>query len=172
MIVSSSLISVLVFCFQVAGYSRKVQAKRRSPYTQEEAHWLADEGSGCPLDDPDCFDRQMSSGDNRLDYPPVAVVERDMSIDWLQLKPVILYGNASTDDHGIVSYLWAKLQGGAVTMQGIHTPFLHISDLERDAYIFSLTVTDTNDQQSSDVARVFVRGGKFLHQSRLLIAKR
>ncbi|KAK3088797.1 hypothetical protein FSP39_023811 [Pinctada imbricata] len=72
---------------------------------------------------------------------------------------VILNGNLSIDDIGIVSYVWAKSPDHAqnVDLEGVATPYLKVSNLGMGDYKFILTVTDTRGQNSSDSVYVYVR---------------
>ena len=60
---------------------------------------------------------------------------------------------------GIASYEWSKSssEGPTPEMTGVHTPFLHLSQLEVGDYAFTLTVTDTSGQQDHASVHVFVK---------------
>ncbi|ESO82295.1 hypothetical protein LOTGIDRAFT_176294, partial [Lottia gigantea] len=92
------------------------------------------------------------------DYPPKANAGSDVVIH-LPVKSVILYGNASTDDKGIVSYEWTKTGDTDITndVSGVRTPFLHLKDLEVGDYTYTLKVTDASGQSSSADVHVFVK---------------
>lgn len=92
------------------------------------------------------------------DYPPKANAGSDVVIH-LPQNFVILYGNLSTDDKGIVSYEWIKASGDtlAADMQGTRTPELHLSNLEVGDYTFTLKVTDAAGQISTADVHVYVK---------------
>jgi hypothetical protein len=74
----------------------------------------------------------------------------------------VLNGSASTDDTGIVKYLWEKISpaGLSVDMKGSNTSVVVLENLWEGTYVFKLTVTDMFGQQSSDSATVRVESGK------------
>ncbi|XP_041961679.1 dyslexia-associated protein KIAA0319 isoform X1 [Alosa sapidissima] len=92
------------------------------------------------------------------DRPPVASAGPDEVIT-LPLDHLILRGNQSSDDQGVISYLWAlhpSSQSRVVTMQGVQEPFLQLSGLQEGRYTFQLTVTDSSGQEDSSTATVTV----------------
>ncbi|XP_043247058.1 dyslexia-associated protein KIAA0319-like protein isoform X2 [Amphibalanus amphitrite] len=94
-----------------------------------------------------------------VDYAPQANAGEDVVV-YLPTNAVTLYGNASTDDKGIVSYEWTKAPGSedrAVDMQDTHKPFLHLSNLEKGVYEFILKVTDSAEHTSTDSVLVVVK---------------
>ncbi|XP_052763495.1 dyslexia-associated protein KIAA0319-like protein [Mya arenaria] len=92
------------------------------------------------------------------DYPPKANAGSDIVIH-LPKNSVILSGNMSTDDKGIVSYEWIKMSGDELTadMQGTRTSELHLSNLQVGDYMFSLRVTDGSGQMSEADIHVYVK---------------
>ena len=50
------------------------------------------------------------------DYPPTANAGPDKIIK-LPQNSVVLYGNLSTDDHGITGWEWSKESGGLADMK-------------------------------------------------------
>ncbi|KAG8239891.1 hypothetical protein J437_LFUL019482, partial [Ladona fulva] len=91
------------------------------------------------------------------DYPPEANAGQDVIV-YLPHNAVILQGNRSTDDRGIVSWEWTKRPGDkAVDMQNTRTPFLQLSNLEEGMYTFVLRVWDNSGQNSSAEVHVFVK---------------
>ncbi|RWS27474.1 dyslexia-associated protein KIAA0319-like protein [Leptotrombidium deliense] len=94
------------------------------------------------------------------DYPPTANAGADVIIH-LPVNEVTLNGNTSTDDKGIVGWLWVRSpddeKGKAVDMEGTTTPYLHLSKLELGVYKFILKVTDTANQTSKAEVHVFVK---------------
>lgn len=77
----------------------------------------------------------------------------------LPLNHLTLWGNQSTDDNGIMSFLWTLHPSSLtqeVTMQGVRSPYLQLSGLQEGRYTFQLTVTDTRGQQDSDTILVTV----------------
>ncbi|XP_056413177.1 dyslexia-associated protein KIAA0319-like protein homolog isoform X2 [Hyla sarda] len=94
-----------------------------------------------------------------VDYPPVANAGANQVIT-LPKKAIILYGNLSTDDHGIVSYEWSlspNSKGKVMEMQGVRTSTLQLSALQEGDYTFQLTVTDSAGQQSTSEVTVIVQ---------------
>lgn len=92
-------------------------------------------------------------------YPPTANAGGDQII-YLPKTQTVLYGNASTDDHGIVEWEWTKGpkdSGLAVDMQDTRTPFLKLSDLEEGHYQFILRVVDAAEQASNSTVNVYVK---------------
>ncbi|XP_032197129.1 dyslexia-associated protein KIAA0319 homolog isoform X5 [Mustela erminea] len=94
-----------------------------------------------------------------VDHPPVANAGPDQTIT-LPQNSITLNGNQSSDDHQIVLYEWSLGPGNEskeVAMQGIKTPYLHLSALQEGVYTFQLTVTDSAKQQSTAVVAVTVQ---------------
>ncbi|MEE6484249.1 hypothetical protein FKM82_013811 [Ascaphus truei] len=94
-----------------------------------------------------------------VDYPPVANAGANQVIT-LPKNSIILYGNLSTDDHGIVSYEWSlssHSKGKVTEMQGVRTSMLQLSALQEGDYTFQLTVTDSTGQQSTSEVTVIVQ---------------
>ncbi|XP_016132122.1 dyslexia-associated protein KIAA0319-like [Sinocyclocheilus grahami] len=92
------------------------------------------------------------------DDPPRARAGADRVVT-LPVSHLTLWGNHSTDDHTITSYLWTlhpRSLTQKVTMQDVRSPFLQLSDLQEGRYMFQLTVTDSRDQQDSDTVSVTV----------------
>ncbi|KAK1794616.1 hypothetical protein P4O66_001338 [Electrophorus voltai] len=92
------------------------------------------------------------------DDPPVARAGTDQVIS-LPLNHLTLWGNQSTDDHAITSYLWSlhpSTSAKEATMQGVRSPALQLSDLQEGHYSFQLTVTDSSGQQNSDTVSLNV----------------
>ncbi|XP_069827741.1 dyslexia-associated protein KIAA0319-like protein homolog isoform X2 [Dendropsophus ebraccatus] len=94
-----------------------------------------------------------------VDYPPVANAGANQVIT-LPKNSIVLYGNLSTDDHGIVSYEWSlspSSKGKVMEMQGVRTSTLQLSALQEGDYTFQLTVTDSAGQQSTSEVTVIVQ---------------
>ncbi|XP_016428114.1 dyslexia-associated protein KIAA0319-like isoform X3 [Sinocyclocheilus rhinocerous] len=92
------------------------------------------------------------------DDPPRARAGTDQVVT-LPVNHLTLWGNHSTDDHAITSYLWTLHPSSLtqkITMQDVRSPFLQLSDLQEGRYMFQLTVTDSRGQQDSDTVSVTV----------------
>ncbi|CAL4148023.1 unnamed protein product, partial [Meganyctiphanes norvegica] len=93
------------------------------------------------------------------DYPLTANAGWDQII-YLPKTDTVLYGNSSTDDHGIVEWEWTKGpkdSGLAVNMQDTRTPFLKLSKLEEGHYQFILHVVDVANQASNSTVNVYIK---------------
>uniref|UniRef100_A0A7N9CJ32 KIAA0319 like n=1 Tax=Macaca fascicularis TaxID=9541 RepID=A0A7N9CJ32_MACFA len=94
-----------------------------------------------------------------VDYPPVANAGPNQVIT-LPQNSITLFGNQSTDDHGITSYEWSlspSSKGKVVEMQGVRTPALQLSAMQEGDYTYQLTVTDTIGQQATAQVTVIVQ---------------
>ncbi|XP_005395200.1 PREDICTED: dyslexia-associated protein KIAA0319-like protein homolog isoform X1 [Chinchilla lanigera] len=94
-----------------------------------------------------------------VDYPPVANAGPNQVIT-LPQNAITLFGNQSTDDHGISSYEWSlspNSKGKVVEMQGVRTPTLQLSAMQEGDYTYELTVTDTIGQQATAQVTVIVQ---------------
>ncbi|XP_040612551.1 dyslexia-associated protein KIAA0319-like protein homolog isoform X1 [Mesocricetus auratus] len=94
-----------------------------------------------------------------VDYPPVANAGPNQVIT-LPQNSITLFGNQSTDDHGITSYEWSlspTSKGKVVEMQGVRTPTLQLSAMQEGDYTYQLTVTDTIGQQATAQVTVIVQ---------------
>ncbi|XP_008052188.2 low-density lipoprotein receptor-related protein 11, partial [Carlito syrichta] len=90
------------------------------------------------------------------DAPPLSKAGQDVVLH-LPTDGVILDGRESTDDHAIIQYEWALLQGDpSVDMKVPQSGTLKLSHLQEGMYTFQLTVTDTGGQRSSDNVSVTV----------------
>ncbi|XP_068951150.1 dyslexia-associated protein KIAA0319 homolog [Petaurus breviceps papuanus] len=94
-----------------------------------------------------------------VDYPPLANAGPNQVIT-LPQNFITLNGNQSSDDHQIVSYEWSLSQHSkskAVAMQGMRTPYLHLSAMQEGDYTFQLIITDSSRQQSTSEVTVIVQ---------------
>nr|XP_008511727.1 PREDICTED: dyslexia-associated protein KIAA0319 homolog isoform X1 [Equus przewalskii] len=94
-----------------------------------------------------------------VDHPPVANAGPNQTIT-LPQNSITLNGNQSSDDHQIVLYEWSLGPGSEskeVAMQGVETPYLHLSAMQEGDYTFQLMVTDSSRQQSTAVVTVIVQ---------------
>ncbi|XP_049630611.1 dyslexia-associated protein KIAA0319-like protein homolog [Suncus etruscus] len=94
-----------------------------------------------------------------VDYPPVANAG-PIQVITLPKNSITLFGNQSTDDHGITSYEWSlspSSKGKVVEMQGVRTPTLQLSAMQEGDYTYQLTVTDTIGQQDTAQVTVIVQ---------------
>lgn len=112
-------------------------------------------------------ERKLQSSDTvvvivreELDQPPVAHVLSSASIS-LPVKTATLDGSHSTDDKGGVSYLWARDDSspaaGDVLNNSDHQAVLFLGNLVAGKYSFTLTVTDSKGQTSTDRGTVEVK---------------
>jgi len=93
------------------------------------------------------------------DYPPSANAGEDVVV-YLPNNQVVLHGNQSSDDHGIVSWEWTLNEGDkklAADTKDMRTEFPKISNLEEGTYSFHLKVTDSKGQSSEDDMSVYVK---------------
>ncbi|XP_059086582.1 dyslexia-associated protein KIAA0319-like protein [Tigriopus californicus] len=95
------------------------------------------------------------------DYPPTANAGEDIIL-YLPQREVTLYGNKSSDDHGISSWEWTRKTATgteelAADTQNMRTPQATISNLEEGTYTFVLKVTDAKGQFSQDEVNVYVK---------------
>ncbi|XP_014644200.1 PREDICTED: dyslexia-associated protein KIAA0319 homolog [Ceratotherium simum simum] len=96
---------------------------------------------------------------NPVDHPPVANAGPNQTIT-LPQNSITLNGNQSSDDHHIVLYEWSLGPGSEskeVAMQGVETPYLHLSAMKEGDYTFQLMVTDSSRQQSTAMVTVIVQ---------------
>lgn len=94
---------------------------------------------------------------NGKDYPPIADPGPDVVLH-LPHNYVTLNGSNSRDDHGNLTYLWAKVGYGlSGDMAGVRSPVLYVSGLQQGDYTFVLSVTDTAGQSSSKEVHVYVK---------------
>ncbi|XP_029022475.1 dyslexia-associated protein KIAA0319-like protein [Betta splendens] len=95
-----------------------------------------------------------------VDQPPVAHVVSSPSIS-LPLRTATLDGSHSTDDKGGVSYLWTRdgssPAAGDVLNNSDHQAVLFLGNLVEGKYSFTLTVTDSKGQSSTDHGTVEVK---------------
>lgn len=92
--------------------------------------------------------------------PPVAHAGGS-TVVVLPNNSVVLNGSKSTDDQGIVSYLWIRdgqsPAAGDVLYGSDHEAVLQLINLVEGTYIFQLRVTDAKGDSSTDTATVEVR---------------
>uniref|UniRef100_A0AAY4C4V5 PKD domain-containing protein n=1 Tax=Denticeps clupeoides TaxID=299321 RepID=A0AAY4C4V5_9TELE len=79
----------------------------------------------------------------------------------LPLRTALLDGSRSTDDKGSISYLWTREDSspaaGDVLNNSDHQAVLFLGNLVQGKYSFTLTVTDSKGQSSSDRGTLEVR---------------
>ncbi|NWX63583.1 K319L protein, partial [Promerops cafer] len=92
-----------------------------------------------------------------INKPPIAKIAGNVVIT-LPINTAELDGSKSSDDKGIVSYLWTRDEGspaaGEVLNNSDHHPVLLLSNLVEGTYTFHLRVTDAKGE--SDVERTTV----------------
>ncbi|XP_026867464.2 dyslexia-associated protein KIAA0319-like protein isoform X2 [Electrophorus electricus] len=95
-----------------------------------------------------------------LDQFPVARVQSSPPVT-LPFRTAVLDGSHSSDDKGEISYLWSRDDSspaaGDVLNNSDHQPVLFLGNLVEGKYSFTLTVTDSKGQSSSDRGTVAVR---------------
>ncbi|MCB1197799.1 MAG: DUF5060 domain-containing protein [Deltaproteobacteria bacterium] len=70
---------------------------------------------------------------------------------------LVLNGSGTDSDGSIVSYQWAKISGPSLTMTGVNTSSLTLTNLTSNStYMFELTVTDDDGATDTDTAMVTV----------------
>ncbi|XP_056153979.1 dyslexia-associated protein KIAA0319-like protein [Lampris incognitus] len=94
------------------------------------------------------------------DQPPVAHVLDSQSIS-LPLRTASLDGSHSQDDKGGISYLWTRDDSspaaGDVLNNSDHQTVLFLGNLVQGKYSFTLTVTDSKGQASTDRGTIEVK---------------
>ncbi|XP_034016277.1 dyslexia-associated protein KIAA0319-like protein [Thalassophryne amazonica] len=112
-------------------------------------------------------ERKLESSDTvtvivreEVDQPPVARVMSGPSVS-LPIRTVYLDGSHSTDDKGGLSYLWTRDDNspaaGDVLNNSDHQAVLFLGNLVAGKYSFTLTVTDSKGQSSTDRGTVEVK---------------
>jgi gliding motility-associated-like protein len=80
---------------------------------------------------------------------PVGDAGIDLYVN-LPQDTISVFGSASDPDNDNLTLVWTKLTGPVVTMTGINSPTLSLSDLKVGTYKFEITVTDSKDASASD----------------------
>ncbi|KFW10371.1 Dyslexia-associated protein KIAA0319-like [Fulmarus glacialis] len=95
-----------------------------------------------------------------INKPPVAKIAGNVVIT-LPTNTAELDGSKSSDDKGIVSYLWTRDEGspaaGEVLNNSDHHPVLLLSNLVEGTYTFHLRVTDAKGESDVERSTVEVR---------------
>ncbi|XP_074543158.1 dyslexia-associated protein KIAA0319-like protein [Halichoeres trimaculatus] len=95
-----------------------------------------------------------------LDQPPLAHVVSSPAIA-LPVRTASLDGSHSTDDKGGISYLWTRDDNspaaGDVLNNSDHQAVLFLGNLVEGKYSFTLTVTDSKGQTSTDTGTLEVK---------------
>uniref|UniRef100_A0A8C5PXR2 Low-density lipoprotein receptor-related protein 11 n=1 Tax=Leptobrachium leishanense TaxID=445787 RepID=A0A8C5PXR2_9ANUR len=141
-------------CFLFNCSHRGRNVCRFSPHSDYASYTLASRNTSSTgsLDYP--LHPLSANTDN--DKPPYSNAGQDvilqLPVDW-----VVLDGRESTDDHAIVRYDWALLQGDPLVDMKVSQPgTLKLSHLHEGVYTLQLTVTDTSGQKSLDNVSVSV----------------
>ncbi|XP_053469010.1 dyslexia-associated protein KIAA0319-like protein isoform X2 [Ictalurus furcatus] len=111
-------------------------------------------------------ERELQSSDTvtviareEFDQPPVAKVQSSPPVT-LPVRTAMLDGSQSSDDKGVNSYLWKRdgssPAAGDVLNNSDHQAVLFLGNLVAGKYSFTLTVTDSKGQSSSDTGTVEV----------------
>ncbi|XP_036034619.1 dyslexia-associated protein KIAA0319-like protein homolog isoform X1 [Onychomys torridus] len=95
-----------------------------------------------------------------INKPPVAKITGNVVVT-LPTSTAELDGSRSSDDKGIVSYLWTRDEAspaaGEVLNHSDHHPVLFLSNLVEGTYTFHLKVTDAKGESATDRSTVEVR---------------
>ncbi|XP_072532343.1 dyslexia-associated protein KIAA0319-like protein isoform X1 [Salminus brasiliensis] len=95
-----------------------------------------------------------------VDQPPLARVQSSPPVT-LPVCTAVLDGSRSSDDKGGISYLWTRdgnsPAAGDVLNNSDHQAVLFLGNLVEGKYTFTLTVTDSKGQSSTDRGTVEVR---------------
>jgi len=98
-----------------------------------------------------------------MNKPPIAKITGNVVIT-LPTDTAELDGSKSSDDKGIVSYLWTRDEGspaaGEVLNHSDHHPILFLSNLVEGTYTFHLHVTDAKGESDMDRTTVEVKPGE------------
>ncbi|XP_060061853.1 dyslexia-associated protein KIAA0319-like protein homolog isoform X2 [Erinaceus europaeus] len=88
-----------------------------------------------------------------INKPPIAKITGNVVIT-LPMDTAELDGSKSSDDKGIISYIWTRDEGspaaGEVLNHSDHHPILFLSNLVEGTYIFHLKVTDAKGESDTD----------------------
>ncbi|WP_299397240.1 putative Ig domain-containing protein [uncultured Gelidibacter sp.] len=88
--------------------------------------------------------------------PPIVNAGVDQSITSPE-NSITLNGEGSDPDGGEVTFLWTQISGpSTATLVGADTPNLTANDLIPGTYVFNLTVTDDENDSSSDEVTIIV----------------
>ncbi|XP_015245285.1 PREDICTED: dyslexia-associated protein KIAA0319-like protein homolog [Cyprinodon variegatus] len=112
-------------------------------------------------------ERKLESSDTvtvivreETDQPPVARVLSSQPVS-LPVRTAVLDGSRSSDDKGGLSFQWSRGESspaaGDVLNNSDHQAVLLLGNLVEGKYSFTLTVTDSKGQSSSDTGTVEVR---------------
>jgi gliding motility-associated-like protein len=93
----------------------------------------------------------VSSGN----LPPVVDAGEDQTLV-LPTNATNINGSATDPDGTVTTYLWQKVSGPSVTLNGEDSPILSLSNLIEGTYIFSLTATDEDSDDAVDEVTITV----------------
>ena len=71
----------------------------------------------------------------------------------------MLSGELSTDDKGIVEYVWSQISGPRLSVANTDNPYLELTDLKEGVYEIELKVVDAEGQSDIDTVLITVLPG-------------
>ncbi|XP_060566778.1 uncharacterized protein LOC132725621 isoform X26 [Ruditapes philippinarum] len=98
---------------------------------------------------------QMFKGKCKKDEPPVANAGKDLTIE-LPDDTVLISGAQSTDDNGIVEYVWSQISGPRLNVALTDNQFLELTGLKEGEYEIELKVVDAEGQSDTDTVSITV----------------
>jgi gliding motility-associated-like protein len=110
--------------------------------------------TGTDDDGATAFDEvRVTVNPEATNQPPTANAGTDKSIK-LPANSLTITGNGTDPDGTVTEYLWIKISGPSVTINGANTATLDLTNLVEGNYIFELKVTD--DDGATDADQVLI----------------